>query len=71
MDNRIRPFLQRYTDFDFVIDYDRWLVRFSREVNGVTFDNIKVSRGKENLLSGASFSPSLSFPWMARRHISG
>jgi len=49
MDNRIRPFLQRYTDFDFVIDYDNWLVRFSREVNGATIDNIKVSRGEENL----------------------
>src|ERR1035441_10607426 len=49
MDNRIRPFLQRYTDFDFVIDYDKWLVRFSREVSGATIDNIKVSRGEENL----------------------
>jgi wobble nucleotide-excising tRNase len=49
MDNRIRPFLQRYTDFDFVIDYDKWLIRFSRKVNGVTVDNIKVSRGEENL----------------------
>jgi len=49
MDNRIRPFLQRYTDFDFVIDYDKWLVRFSREVNGAAIDNIKVSRGEENL----------------------
>jgi hypothetical protein len=49
MDNRIRPFLQRYTDFDFVIDYDKWLIRFSRKVNGTTVDNIKVSRGEENL----------------------
>jgi hypothetical protein len=40
---------RRYTDFDFVIDYDKWLVRFSREVNGATIDNIKVSRGEENL----------------------
>jgi wobble nucleotide-excising tRNase len=49
MDNRIRPFLQRYADFDFVIDYDNWLVRFSRVVKGSTIDNIKVSRGEENL----------------------
>jgi hypothetical protein len=49
MDNRIRPFLQRYTDFDFVIDYDKWLVRFSRKVNGAAIDHIKVSRGEENL----------------------
>lgn len=49
MDTRIRPFLQRYTDFDFVIDYDRWVVRFSREFNGAVIDNIKISRGEENL----------------------
>lgn len=53
MDNRIRPFLNRYADFDFRIDTDEWVVRFSREVpadEGVeAFDNIKVSRGEENL----------------------
>ena len=32
MDNRIRPFLNRYADFDFRIDTDTWEVRFSREV---------------------------------------
>jgi hypothetical protein len=41
---------ERYTDFDFKIDYDNWLVRFSREVKiGATIDNIKMSRGEENL----------------------
>ncbi len=53
MDNRIRPFLNRYADFDFKIDTDNWEVRFSREVaNGAateTVDNIKVSRGEENI----------------------
>lgn len=49
MDNRIRPFLRRYADFDFRIDTDGWVVRFSREVNGEVIDNIKVSRGEENL----------------------
>ena len=55
MDNRIRPLLQRYADFDFRIDTQEWAVRFSRTViikgeNGVddrteTVENIKVSRG--------------------------
>jgi AAA domain len=49
MDNRIRPLLQRYTDFDFRIDTAEWVVRFSRDVNGIAIDNIKVSRGEENI----------------------
>ena len=53
MESRIRPFLHRYTDFDFSIDYEKWTIRFSREVQGAagteTVDNIKVSRGEENL----------------------
>jgi len=49
MDNRIRPLLQRYADFDFRIDTQEWAVRFSRTVNGQLIDNIKVSRGEENL----------------------
>lgn len=61
MDNRIRPLLRRYADFDFRIDTQgaEWAVRFSRtEVvkreNGEgeqtkIVDNIKVSRGEENI----------------------
>lgn len=49
MDNRIRPLLARYADFFFRIDTDEWVVRFSREVNGQTLENIKVSRGEENI----------------------
>jgi hypothetical protein len=49
MDNRIRPLLARYADFYFRIDTDEWVVRFSREVNGEALDNIKVSRGEENI----------------------
>ncbi len=52
MENRIRPLLQRYADFDFTIDYENWTVRFSREIateaGTETIDNIKVSRGEEN-----------------------
>lgn len=59
MDNRIRPLLQRYADFDFRIDTDEWVVRFSRairikheggaEETTETVENIKVSRGEENI----------------------
>jgi hypothetical protein len=65
MDNRIRPLLQRYVDFDFRLDTlevkdkagkvlrEERIVRFSREVvsrgTTVTVDNIKISRGEENL----------------------
>ncbi|WP_321270752.1 AAA family ATPase [Alcaligenes sp. PF14] len=49
MDNRIRPLLQRYADFDFRIDTQEWAVRFSRTVDGQVIDNIKVSRGEENI----------------------
>jgi len=50
MENRIRPLLQRYTDFDFFIDYDAWTVNFVREGSvGETIEHIKVSRGEENI----------------------
>jgi wobble nucleotide-excising tRNase len=49
MDTRIRAFLHRYVDFDFVIDYEQWTVRFFRNVQDETFDNIKISRGEENI----------------------
>ena len=49
MDTRIRPLLHRYADFDFRIDTQEWAVRFSRTVDGQVIDNIKVSRGEENI----------------------
>jgi wobble nucleotide-excising tRNase len=53
MESRIRPLLQRYGDFDFVIDYAEWTVNFTREVpkDGTTekVEHIKVSRGEENI----------------------
>ncbi len=53
MESRIRPFLSRYADFDFSIDYDTWSVSFSREIrkDDVTerIEHIKVSRGEENI----------------------
>ncbi len=53
METRIRPLLHRYADFDFQIDTEEWEVSFSREIpdGGTvqTVDDIKVSRGEENI----------------------
>ncbi len=57
MDNRIRPLLSRYADFDFRIDTNEWKISFSRKVTmGSGEDtrtesvvNIKISRGEENI----------------------
>ncbi|MBT2740743.1 AAA family ATPase [Bacillus sp. ISL-77] len=53
MESRIRPFLRRYANFDFNINYDDWFIHFSREIrkDNMTekIDNIKVSRGEENI----------------------
>jgi wobble nucleotide-excising tRNase len=58
MDNRIRPLLARYADFDFRIDTDEWEVSFARETRRRKDDgeyetdrqeDIKVSRGEENI----------------------
>lgn len=53
MDNRIRLLLQRYADFDFSINYDDASITFYREesIEGSMqrIDNIKVSRGEENI----------------------
>lgn len=45
LEEKIFPYLARYADFDFRIDYEAWTVAFSRgEV-----EHIKVSRGEENI----------------------
>lgn len=53
MENRIRPLLRRYADFDFYIDYEQSTVNFVRDLlNGEsteTIEHIKVSRGEENI----------------------
>lgn len=53
MESRVRPFLHRYVDFDFTIDYDEYKISFYRNVTtegtSQRIDNIKVSRGEENI----------------------
>lgn len=52
IENRIRPFLNTYADFDFKIDYDKCRIYFYRNVmiseDNQEIDNIKISRGEEN-----------------------
>lgn len=58
MESRIRPLLRRYCDFDFSIDYDEGVISFFRDERvpreddtheTIRHDNIKVSRGEENI----------------------
>jgi len=58
MENRIRPLLRRYCDFDFSIDYKNGTITFSRDervpqddglYTTIHHDNIKISRGEENI----------------------
>lgn len=45
LEGKIRPYLHRYADFEFRIDYEKWTITFSRD----DADHIKVSRGEENI----------------------
>ncbi len=64
METRIRPFLDRYADFDFRIDTENWEIIFSRKIPNPDYEenapnpdvertkietHIKVSRGEENI----------------------
>lgn len=51
LEEKIFAYLERYADFDFKIDYEEWKVRFSRD----RADNIKVSRGEQNLFIWCMF----------------
>lgn len=54
METRIGTLFQNYVDLSFRIDYENYAVSFSRSIineegNEETIDNIKISRGEENL----------------------
>lgn len=53
LEDRIFAYLTRYANIEFKIDYDNWRVTFSRTITiddrSETIENIKVSRGEENL----------------------
>lgn len=45
LEEKIFPYHERYSDFDFRIDYEAWTISFSRG----DAEHIKVSRGEENI----------------------
>ncbi|MEA3371512.1 MAG: AAA family ATPase [Campylobacterota bacterium] len=61
LEERIFSYLKRYTTFDFKISYENWQIVFSKEIDNprfregseepekITQDNIKISRGEENI----------------------
>lgn len=54
METKIGSLFQNYVNLSFIIDYDNYTVVFSRSIineegNEETIDNIKISRGEENL----------------------
>lgn len=53
METRIGPLFQNYVDVNFFIDYENYTVTFSRSINTEesteNIENIKISRGEENL----------------------
>lgn len=56
MESRIRPLLHRYADFDFTINYESSAISFFRDARDALIsgdiqraDNIKISRGEENI----------------------
>lgn len=53
IEGQIYEYLHRYADFNFNINYEDAEIRFSREViergRSITAENIKISRGEENL----------------------
>ncbi len=61
LEEKINTYLQRYVEFDFKIDYNAWKITFSKMVENpkhkrnkqepefIKQDNIKISRGEENI----------------------
>lgn len=61
LEEKIFKFLERYADFNFDIDYDDWIIVFKKQIKNLKFradqdepeyiiqENIKVSRGEENI----------------------
>lgn len=72
MENRIGPIFQNYVDLNFFIDYDNYIVTFSRNevVDGEsrTVENIKISRGEENLFIWCFF---VAICQLAMDHVNG
>lgn len=75
METRIRAFMHRYADFDFSIDTENWTVSFRRdalvEEKTETIENIKVSRGEENIFVWCFFLAIVQLRLTSKRRIPG
>ncbi len=61
LEEKIFAYLERYAEFDFKIDYEKWEITFSKEIKNpkyrigseepeyILLNNIKISRGEENI----------------------
>jgi hypothetical protein len=61
LEEKIFAYLERYAEFDFKIDYEKWEIIFSKQVKNpnyksntekpeyIILNNIKISRGEENI----------------------
>ncbi|HRP57017.1 AAA family ATPase [Agriterribacter sp.] len=61
LEEKIFPYLERYADFDYKIDYEKWTISFSKSIRIAeeedgnliektkVIDNIKISRGEETI----------------------
>lgn len=61
LEEKIFAYLERYAEFDFKVDYEKWQVVFSKNIKNPKYktnteepeyiiqDNIKISRGEENI----------------------
>lgn len=73
LEEKIFKFLERYTDFNFKIDYDQWFVSFYRDQE----QNIKISRGEQNVFIWCIFlaiyelviEGDLSYSWVKNVYI--
>jgi hypothetical protein len=51
LEEKIFPYLERYADFDFKIDYENWAISFNKGDK----NNIKISRGEETIFRWCIF----------------
>lgn len=73
LEEKIFTYLERYTEFDFRIDYEQWTISFSRGEAA----NIKISRGEENIFIWCIFlaicelviDGAESYAWVQRFYI--
>jgi len=73
LEEKIFAYLERYVDFDFKIDYEKWTISFSKGDD----DHIKISRGEETIfvwciflaICELTFDGSTAYDWVKYLYI--